>query len=414
MASKFNLEGWRSDGALLAGADPAAFPHVGIRSDIGQPHPGFDGKFEEFVQQYPNLRALLHNDIKKCPDPECKKICAKIMPTCNGCGRDLRDVPVSQSPNMFTSFIYGIREGNFPFLVSMRYEREDIMVFDDPLAITRAHVLSVPTDTYCPDIRYLFSNPAAAIELLIKVEACAWLGLYSKLNGNESSFLRNEAWLQKAMSASGRDLLKDGSARARGDLRDCLMAAFNLPPSQYQLHLQYMLPPMLPQQVGIFKAGVHFKKGRHFPLRYVVEGLLAFQDAGRVISNPEDTSAEDLIKAISEVGIDYEAAWNLDQQRFERNCAKLANFSEKDFKYAVVGETVLDRETGQPAPDAPEAKSVFNQDKMAMQGYGRPYNASGKPGGTYYKHFLKPDQVIPTFGATTEVAPWKLPPGEEL
>ena len=48
------------------------------------------------------------------------------------------------------AFIFGVDKTGFPLKISMRLETRDIMVFDDPLAITRAHVLSVPTDVYCP------------------------------------------------------------------------------------------------------------------------------------------------------------------------------------------------------------------------------------------------------------------------
>ena len=50
------------------------------------------------------------------------------------------------------AFIYGVEKVSatgFPLKISMRLETRDIMVFDDPLAITRAHVLSVPTNVYC-------------------------------------------------------------------------------------------------------------------------------------------------------------------------------------------------------------------------------------------------------------------------
>jgi hypothetical protein len=38
-----------------------------------------------------------------------------------------------------------------------------------------------------------------------------------------------------------------------GELRTHVIAGLNFPPSQYQLHLQYLLPPLLPFHVGLFK-----------------------------------------------------------------------------------------------------------------------------------------------------------------
>ena len=56
-------------------------------------------------------------------------------------------------------------------------------------------------------------------------------------------------------------------------LREHVIMAFNLPPSQYQLHLQYMLPPLLPSHLGVFRRGAHFVHLRHFPMAYVREAL---------------------------------------------------------------------------------------------------------------------------------------------
>lgn len=70
----------------------------------------------------------------------------------NSCGASLVEVAVSKSPNLFVAFIFGVDKTGFPLKISMRLETRDIMVFDDPLAITRAHVLSVPTDVYCLEL----------------------------------------------------------------------------------------------------------------------------------------------------------------------------------------------------------------------------------------------------------------------
>ena len=70
----------------------------------------------------------------------------------NACGASLQEIEVSKSPNLFVAFIYGVDKASFPLRISMRLETKDMMVFDDPLAITRAHVLAVPTNVYCASL----------------------------------------------------------------------------------------------------------------------------------------------------------------------------------------------------------------------------------------------------------------------
>ena len=57
---------------------------------------------------------------------------------------------------------------------------------------------------------------------------------------------------------------------------------------------------------------------------------------------------------------------------------------------AATGEGVDD-------PDSTLQGKLFNSDKLALQNYGRPYDAcSGKPTGTYYK-FAKVPGAVPDF-----------------
>lgn len=50
--------------------------------------------------------------------------------------------------------------------MSLRAESARAAVFDDPLALSRAHVLAVPMDVYAADVRALFAAPAAGARLL--------------------------------------------------------------------------------------------------------------------------------------------------------------------------------------------------------------------------------------------------------
>ena len=49
-----------------------------------------------------------------------------------------------------------------------------------------------------------------------------------------------------------------------------MIVGLNFPPSQYQLHLQFMLPPLMPFHWKLYKEGVHFTPGRFFPLAHTL------------------------------------------------------------------------------------------------------------------------------------------------
>ena len=50
---------------------------------------------------------------------------------------DLAAVPVTYTHNIFSSFVYGISKGPFPFTISIRHEDESFIVLDDLLSLTR-------------------------------------------------------------------------------------------------------------------------------------------------------------------------------------------------------------------------------------------------------------------------------------
>jgi len=302
------------------------------------------------------------------------------MNTCNACAADLSEVATSKSPNLFVGFIFGVDKTGFPLKISLRSETPSMLVFDDPLAITRAHLLAVPTDVYCPDVRSLFVAPRAGLELLRKMDEAAWTAL-------ANSHLASEPWRRKALSDAGVGMAPE-------DLRRHVVRAFNLPPSQYQLHLQYMLPPMLPSHLGVFRKGAHFAKFRHFPFSYVISALEAFIAAEATLTEAPQMATDDFIKALAERGVDYERSYAEDQAQLAESNALLANFCAEDFKYAIAEGHVYDRKSGSVA-EGSLAKEVENADKLALQGYGRPYGEGGKPGGRYYVHAREP-AALPT------------------
>lgn len=365
----------------IAGADAAAFPHCDRPPGAGATTPVL-GAFADFLERFPDAGAQAHNQVKRCA--QCNKPCAIFgMPACNGCGASLDAVEVTKANNLFYGFIFGVATAPFPLKVSIRAETEDTLVFDDPLAITRCHVCAIPTDVYVPDVRVLFEAPAAGLALLKRLDDAAWASF-------EAGALADAAWKAKALSAAA-------CAMPVGDLRPHVISGFNVPPSQYQLHLQYMLPPLLPADRARFQKGIHYTAMRFFPQEYVVEALRALDAAAKAVPGAGGMNAQELTDAVkTAVGVDYVGSHAAAERRYAASNALMANWSAADFQYVVSDGDVLLLD-GAAAPDgAPSAKDVDAADKLALQGYGRPYGENGKPGGVYYGHAKSPPAPLPT------------------
>lgn len=75
------------------------------------------------------------------------------------------------------------------------------------------------------------------------------------------------------------------------ELESHLCVGCNYPPSQYQLHLQFMLPPFLPYHYRLYLDGVHFTHERFFPVEYLKKVL----ELGEAYPVKDDTPIEDII-----------------------------------------------------------------------------------------------------------------------
>ena len=63
-------------------------------------------------------------------------------------------------------------------------------------------------------------------------------------------------------------------------MRSHVIAGCNFPPSQFQLHIQYILPPHLPFQYRMYLDGQHYTHKRFFPLEYI-KAVLALDEPVR-------------------------------------------------------------------------------------------------------------------------------------
>jgi len=317
--------------------------------------------FDDFVEgnaQFKSWNAC-KNKVKKCPS--CTKAVAFSMSKCNNCGTDITTVSISYTPNIFIGFMFGIQKGPFPLTISLRHQCENYLVFDDVLSLTSAHLNAIPTSKYIPDFRHLFARPTEGKAIVRELQDRAWSVL-------QKQFLTNAAWKKR--------VLRKGESITTADIAKHVIAGFNYPPSQYQLHLQYMLPPFLPFQYYQYLRGLHFTKGRFVPIEYA----LAVFELGVPYPVTADTTLEALFDFYKVRGVDYNAIWEYEYKRYGESHRALSNWQREDFSYVFsAGKAYRGKEL---VEGVDESKTQAN-DKLVLQNYGRPYD--GKPTGTYYK-----------------------------
>lgn len=348
----------------------ASYPTV-ARLDVQAPHT-LDGTIDDVFKKYPELESCLYNDVKLC---SCGKPCAFTMTICNSCGKALPDV-ITKSENVFAAFLFGVKSASkgFPYQISLRRETEDVIVFDDMLQLCPCHLNGIPKNFYIPDWRFLLPCPTESLKLLETLEANLWEAT--------KPFLADPAF-RKAIYREG---VTDE------DIRKNIIISFNFPPSQFQLHVQWLVPPMTPMQHFMAECKNHFHEGRGFPFHYV-KNILALNKPYDV---EKDTPIETIIEYYKGLGVDYKVQW---AEWYEKICLgstlSMQNWNPDDFQYVVQdgkaynftvagGKVQLGAEAADANPGAIQAK-----DKTILQNYGRPYNEAGKPSGTYIQKPLQ-------------------------
>ena len=311
------------------------------------------------------LQIQLRNKVKKCAT--CGKPNAFTLATCNGCSSEL-NVEISYTNNVFTSFVLGIAKGPFPFTISMRKQTPEFIVLDDLLSLTQVHLNVLPATHYIPNWMTLLQDPKRGVALIREMYEQAWTAVVEQFWPHHDKLFADVASVEA--------------------LRKHVIAGFNYPPSQYQLHLQFMLPPFLPFQWLACKKGVHFTKDRFMPFEYV-EAVLTCPTH---FDWKEDSSVEQLFEFYrAQHGIDYNKYHAEAVSRYYASHEQLAHWNPAHFAGVIADSSFIPFVNGKLAEDQPVAvekvDNEANADKRMLQNYGRPYNAeTGKPTGTYYKY----------------------------
>jgi len=352
---------------VYAGAREEAFASSWVDSTAEQSDPLFRGTIEEFCALRVDavLQRQMRNTIKKCTG--CSKVCAFSLKKCNQCGTEL-PAEVTFSANIFMGFVYGVEKGPFPLTISIRLQTPEVLVFDDLLSLTPCHLNIIPTNVYIPDWRFLLRRPADGLKLVKKLEEDGWACV-------SSQFMMNRAWREKYLKLGEKRL----SRRALAKLREHVICGCNFPPSQFHLHIQYMMMPLVPFQYLMYKEGAHFTINRFFPLSYI-KAVLALGDPMAVTM---ETRVEDIVRYYED-RVDYHAMHKSCYAQVEKSHQLLANWRSEDFETVIDGDVVV-------GSDRSRADQVA-ADKQVIQNYGRPYTSKGRPSGTYYK-FARSDTL---------------------
>lgn len=377
---------------FLGGAIPGRFPNIPQQCALSASSALFAGTVEEYVTEHPIAARLLRNKVKKCAS--CHKPNGFTLKTCNQCGVSLVEEPICFTPNVFMAFALGIaHSGTFPLTISARFQNERIIVMDDLLALSPLHFNVIPTDVFVPDWRYLLRRPSSGLELVDRMmDACLLVA--------KEQFLSEDTW--RAALLRHPDEF---------DAERHFLCGFNFPPSQYQLHIQFICPNLMPFQHAQFLNGVHFTYKRFFPFDYVrrcLELLVSSGASPTGISMPQplledDADVEDIIRFFeTSFHHNYDAHHGTFVRKAAELSARFSNWSQSDFSGAVVllsdgavssssHDGSLVAATGTVVPCV--ASQLAAADKITLQNYGRPYDALGRPVGTYYGFPKTPNDI---------------------
>jgi len=357
----------------LAGLkDGRSFPTVPILPDRAEP--AFVGTLDDVARAHPLIAPCLYNEAKICAG--CGKPCVWMLTACNSCGERLGDAP-TKTENVFAAFMLGVSTAGrgFPYQISLRRSTEHVLIFDDMLSLTPCHFNAISAKYYIPNWTFLLRAPRQGLELLDLLEAEIWTAAAPFVNNLEfrKTMFRNVA--------------------SEEDIQNSAISYFNCPPSIFQMHVQWMLPPLMPYQHFMVESKRHFPQSRAFPMTYVRQVL--------ALDIPYDvqptTLVEDIVKFYND-RVNYESHWRDFFQHCVQQTLNTQNWDPDDFDYVVQdGKAhkfqVVEGSVEVGAPVEQELRKIQAKDKAVLQNYGRPV-VDGKSSGTY-----TPRPILPQMGS---------------
>jgi hypothetical protein len=367
---------------FLGRVRPNAFRQARRSAHLGTDSPRVKGTIHAYVTSLPAElqrlgKTILFNPVRVCP--ACGKPNGHTLQQCNRCRTSLLHVGLSETPNLFTGFLLGIESsGRFPLKISLRHEDAATMVFDDPLSLSPLHFCAVPTEVVIPDWRFLTLQPGRGLQIHQRLlRACN--------DAARSDFFDDAEWRAS--------LLREPAVV---NWEQHMAAGYNYPPSQNQLHIQYMSPALMPHQHMMFLRGVHFTYLRFFPVDYVVTCLERLAAAEERCTHSDLQLPIDEFVALMEwrCGVAYNAVHAAFLEKVAALYALWANWSADKF----VGEYVCVNAAGgaegravfqlfgassSTVEEAQSEQAIFEQEKKSLENYGVASNAVDRSLGFY-------------------------------
>ena len=301
------------------------------------------------------------NEVRKCGG--CGKPNAMTLTECNSCAAALPE-ETTQTANLFSAIVYGYEAVG----LSLRSQTKDVLVIDDLLALSGCHLNAIWAEHFVPDVRFLFAKPAAGLAIVRRMKA-ALDDVCLKQFAANPDFVKSQF---KTPPASPQDFL------------DAVACGFNTPPSQYQLHMQYILFPVVPFHAANLVKGLHFTKGRFCPISYVEAALAKLAAADKAVPGVDlKTSMDDIFSAVKDTtGLDYEQEWEKAVARLPDVQARYGAYYKDNFDGAHSDKDGADPNTA--------------HDKLLLTSYGRPYGEAGNAvANNHYAHAKAPGDLKP-------------------
>lgn len=368
---------------FLGRVKPNAYRRARRSEHLGTDTPAVAGSLQAYASSLPAElqrlgRAILFNSVKVCP--ACAKPNGHTLQQCNKCRTSLTSVGLSETPNLFAGFLLGLESaGRIPLRISLRHEERDVMVFDDPLSLAPLHFCAVPTAVVIPDWRFLTLRPADGLRVHHRLLAACH-------DAARREFFNDALWRTS--------LLSEAAATAQWEWH--MVAGYNYPPSQNQLHIQYMSPALMPHQHMLFCRGVHFTPLRFFPVDYVVaclEGLVATE----ACCSPADLQLpiEDFVALLEQkCGVSYSAVHSAFMEKVAASYSLWSSWLPDHFEGEYVcgdaeggadGRAVFHsfNSTAEGGVEVLSEQAVFDMERKSLENYGVSANLVDRSLGFY-------------------------------
>ena len=348
---------------------PSTLPRVAGKVTKAEGHPFGTPTVGDWAKAsgHPETAGHVWNTVRKCT--KCGKPNAYTLTECNSCAETL-PVETTTTANLFSCIVYGFDAVG----LSLRHESENLVVLDDLLCLSACHVNAVWAKHFIPDVRTLFTNPKAGLKVVNEMfDAVKHVYL--------DSFVANKEFVASNVS---------NPPTSEEDWIDLAACGFNTPPSQFQLHLQFVMFPVIPFHAAQLMKGLHFTLGRFCPFTYVKRALevAAAQPGGLDVKITKDTKMEEIFESVGKLGVCYKTMWTEMMTRLKAQQERHGAYPKDNFN------GVFSDAKGETDPNTAH-------DRLALTSYGRPYTADNKPNADNHYSMSKRPGELPNFGPDT-------------